>query len=388
MPQRLDTGSLGTAQRTAQGGLAIPATLTRAGVFEYLRADGKMIREWRPLAEVSRPETIASLKNAPVTVRHPSEGRVGPDNYRRHVAGNVGEDVRMDGQHTVATVYVQAADALRSAAAFRDVSCGYDCGRVDETPGVVPAGEPDAGKPYDRIQRDITYNHLAIAVARGRAGSARLYLDAADNAVEEPMQKVEVIGGIEYEVGTPAHADARGRADAADKALKDDNARLRTDAAEAKGKLDAALTRLAALEADAKARQDAADREALVKRAQPVLGKDWKADGLSNEQITAAIIGKAFPEVKLDSVPEAERPAYIKGLLAAVPAAPAAPAPKKPTEAPFRADAAPGARPVSTVARARQDSHMESDGMCGRPMAISRRKPEPFLQPTQTEQMR
>ncbi len=391
MPERLDHGTLGEAKETPQGGLAIPATLTRAGVFEYHR-DGKVVREWRPMAEVSRQATLDSLKNAPLTIRHPKEGAVTPRNFAREAAGHVGADVRMDGTHTAATVYVQSAAGLGAIkSGWRDVSCGYNCDTEDK-PGIVPDGEPDAGKPYDRIQRNITYNHNAI-VPKGRAGTARLNLDAADNAVEdEPMQKIETIGGIEYEVGTPAHADARRRSDEADKAKDAELAKLRADAAEQKGKVAALESEMAKFRADAKARADEAERAALVTKAQVVLGKDWKADGKDAAAITAEILAKKFPEVKLDEHLEAERPAFIKGLLATI-----APAPEK------RADSAGGGPPRkgpqkfapaeanargNVVQRTRLDNADAMDNMCRQPLAFSRRKAQPMLQSTMIENQR
>ncbi len=388
MPERLDYGTLGEVRPTPQGGLAIPAHLTRAGVFTYIR-NGRPVREWRPMAEVSRPATLDSLKNATLTVGHPKDGKVSPKNYQRVAAGHLGDDVRMDGHHTAGTVFVQSEAGLKAIAdGWRDVSCGYNCDAKD-IPGIVPAGEPDAGQPYDRMQTNILYNHPAI-VPHGRAGTARLHLDAADNVAEDSMdvKKIETIGGIEYEVDTPAHGDARTRADAADKAVKDELAKLRADAAEAKGKL-------AALESEAagyrKERQDAADaaaRTELVAKAAIVLGKDWKADGKDAAAITAEIVAKQFPDVRLDAVPEAERAGYVKGLLAGI-KAPAATrndaAPKGkhvPVPRPF-----PGAQ-RSPAAQIRLDSMAESDGMCTRPMAISRQKPQPFLQPTMAENQR
>lgn len=389
MVQRLDHGTLGTAAKTPQGGLAIPATLTRAGVFVY-RKDGHEVREWRPMAEVSRQATLDSLKNATLTVRHPGEGAVTPRNYQRLAAGHVGSDVRMDGTQTAATVYVQSEAGLRAIeSGWRDVSCGYTCD-TDEAPGTVPEGEPDAGQPYDRIQRNIQYNHNAI-VPKGRAGTARLHLDAADNAVEDEPMKIESISGIEYEVGTPAHADARKRADEAAAATAAELAKLRADAAEQKGKLAALEAEAARLKAAEKVRADEAERAALVAKAAVVLGKDWKADGKDNAAITAEILAKRFPEVKLDEHPEAERPAFLKGLFAGIKA-----------EAEKRNDGAGGPprrgpQPFATaevnargnvVQRARLDNADEMDGLCTRPMAISRQKPRPMLQATMIENQR
>lgn len=393
MPERLDYGTLGEAKKTPQGGLAIPAHLTRAGVFTYYR-DGKAVREWRPMAEVSRPETLDSLRNATLTVGHPKSGRVTADNYRGLSVGHVGADVRMDTDKTAATVFVQDKSGLDAIArGWRDLSCGYNCDTKD-TPGIVPAGEPDAGQEYDRVQTNILYNHQAI-VPHGRAGTARLHLDAADNVADitedsmADVKKIEIIGGTEYEVGTPAHAAERARADAADKALKAEVEKLRADAAEARGQLAAAKVRLDAVDkAEAEAAAKVA-RDGLVAKAAVVFGKDWKADGKDDAAITAEILARQFPDVRLDEVAEAERAGFVKGLFAGIKApasqrSDAAPAPKHvPVPRPFPgAPMANGNRPLAD--QYRRDS-MDSPSMTGCGFAIQRKKPQQPSQPTMME---
>lgn len=319
MSYRIDYGTLGEATPTPQGGLAVPADITRAGVFVYRNPDGTERREWRPLAEVSRPETIASLKGATLTVRHPGPGRLAPDNHAKYGRGHVGDDVRMDAGKTAATIYVQGKEALDAIkGGWRQVSAGYDQNIRAES-GVVPAGEPDAGQRYDAIQTNIIYNHVAL-VPNGRAGAGvRLRLDSDGNSDTGEEMKIEIIGGTEYEVGTAAHTAARTRQDATDAAHATEVAKLRTDAAEAAGKVAALTAQLATLSAAEKVRQDAADRVAIIAKAQPVLGKDWKDAGLSNEQCIAAAVAKQYPSVRLDAVDEAIRPAYVKGLWDSLP---------------------------------------------------------------------
>ncbi len=391
MAFRIDYGSLGTAHKTPQGGYAIPADLTRAGVFVYRNPDGSERREWRPLAEVQREDTIASLRGAPLTVRHPAPGRIDPQNHDRYSRGHVGDDVRMDGAKTAATIYAQGKEAIDAIGkGWRQVSCGYDARKMEHTPGIVPEGEPDAGQRYDAIQRDIFYNHVAL-VPKGRAGDeVRLRLDAAGDCLreDEDMTKIEIIGGTEYEVGTPAHAAARTRQDAADAASAAELVKLRNDAAETKGALAAATARLATLEAESKQRADEAERVGVLAKAQPIMGKEWKADGLDNGQIIAAVIAKVHPSIRLDAEPEASRPAFIKGLWASLPAATrtdAAPTGRKQPAppVPFK----PGQRQTFTE-RYRADAMDMGGVMCDRPMAISRRKPEPVLQSTMSENQR
>ncbi len=176
---RVDYGELGQVERTPQGGLKVPAFLTRTGVFTYTGPDGAPIREYRPPEEVFKADSMAMLKGAPVAIDHPPE-TIKPDNFRTYAVGHVGDDVRKEDDKVGATLYVQDQAAIKAIeAGRRELSCGYHVD-VDETPGVTPSGEP-----YDRVQRNIRYNHVAL-VPDGRAGhDVRLRLDAAGNSVAQ-----------------------------------------------------------------------------------------------------------------------------------------------------------------------------------------------------------
>src|SRR5262249_25658712 len=174
---RIDYGSMGGVEATPQGGLRIPAFLTRVGVFEYTGVDGHPIREYRPPEEVFNSDSMSMLKGAPITLDHPPEP-IKPENFRTYNVGHVADDVRRQGDKVAATLYLQDQAACKAIeAGRRELSCGYHTD-VDETPGVAPDGQP-----YDRIQRNISYNHLAL-VDSGRAGhDIRLRLDAAGNSL-------------------------------------------------------------------------------------------------------------------------------------------------------------------------------------------------------------
>lgn len=301
---RLDYGTLGEAAKTTQGGYAIPAALTRAGVFTYISPDGRQIREWRPSSEVFRADTLKTLQNAPFTVGHPRGGVVKAENYSRLSRGHIGSDVRQDGDKTAATVFAQDQEAIRAIEkGQRQISCGYHCD-TENTAGVVPDGEPDAGQRYDRIQRNIVYNHAAL-VPNGRAGGeVRLRLDAdGDSTLGEVMDKVETIGGIEYPSGTPAAIDARARLDAADKALKDELATLRADGAKLKAERDAAVAAHTKLVAEVKEQLSAERLDAAVRNrvevlevAKKHLGADFKADGKDNWAVKLEVLKKVHPD--------------------------------------------------------------------------------------------
>jgi hypothetical protein len=416
---RRDFGSLGDVERTPQGGIKVPATLTRAGVFTYASPTGEPIYEWRPLAEVQKADSLGSLRGAPLTVDHPPS-RIEPSNFRQFTTGHVGDDVRMEKDKVAATLYVNDAEAIRAIdAGRREVSCGYHCD-VDETPGVVPDGEPDAGKPYHRIQRGIGYNHLAL-VPDGRAGAdVRLRLDSAGDVITEESEsmdkiietKIEMIEGVEYTVGTPAHAKARNDVAEKAQAQKAEIAKLRADAQKDRERADSASKALGDLRTKVKStltveRLDAAvkARAGVVVAAQRILGKEFKADGRTNGAIKRAVIAKVHPEIKLDGASKDFVNGLWRGVLARLSGGEKVRAAEggERTDAaerllrdtaPFpseRRDAAEGSRKLRSVEQARQDAIDEGDTRSSRPLALSRRdkfKPlssHPMLQGAQLE---
>lgn len=179
MAFRYDTVKLGPPRRLDDGRLIVDATLTRTGVFVYRNPDGSERREYRAPDVVFKKDSLESLKLAPVTNGHPPV-MVNAENAKTYTIGQVGESVRRDGNHVVATIVVNdAATIAEMERGKQETSCGYGCD-LDETPGVSPDGER-----YDARQMNVTYNHLAIVEA-GRAGSARVRMDGADALIEIP----------------------------------------------------------------------------------------------------------------------------------------------------------------------------------------------------------
>lgn len=169
-------------QTTPQGGLRIPARFTRIGVLEYELPDGTKRREYRPPDEVFRPESMATLVEAPVTHLHPPTGKVDASTYSVFSKGHVSSDVGPENDRYLAgTAVVQDADTVRRVGERElvEISAGYTS-KLDMTPGITPEGEP-----YDCIQRDIKYNHVALLPrGEGRAGpEVSLRLDSNGHQV-------------------------------------------------------------------------------------------------------------------------------------------------------------------------------------------------------------
>lgn len=306
MPLRFDVGTLEGVEKTPQGGFRVAAHLTRTGIFHYDDGKGGMVAEYRPPDEVSHADSLATLLDAPFTVGHP--GLVTPDNHSQHATGHV-RDPRMDGERVAATVVVQGRKAIRAIEkGTRQISCGYTC-TLDEVPGLAPNGER-----YDRVQRGIRYNHVAL-VDRGRAGDdVRLRLDSAGNQSNgDTEMEFERIDGVKYEVGSEAHAAAAKVRDKAEAeraqrfdALTADVTKFKT-LSEAVAADKAKLTDQVALLSDPKRLDEAvAARAMLIDRARGILGKnadgtERKFDGKSDTEIKLEVVAAAYPSMKFDA---------------------------------------------------------------------------------------
>jgi len=321
---RYDVAVLGNAEKTSQGFLRMPAHLTRAGILEYRRADGTTIRELRPAAEVFAPQSLATLRAAPVTDLHPTE-MISPANVRKLSIGIVSEDVRADGELVAAAVTVQEADAIAAVerGERREISCGYRC-RIDATPGTY------RGQKYDQVQRDIVYNHVALGPRNwGRAGrDIALRIDAAagdDTQPDATVFRLDAADALSITPTAPPTAAGKRRApvdmttidldgahvevprDVAPKILQ--ALSVRTDALgevvierderdEKIATLEERIDQLEAAlrEAPAKIEAAARERSAVIERVKPVLGEDaTRLDGMTVRAMQEAFLAKVNP---------------------------------------------------------------------------------------------
>lgn len=186
--RRFDFGELRAATRTPQGFLMCPGFATRCGVFPYKDAKGAIRRELRHPDDVLDPESLKTLKFAPVTIDHPPV-MITPENVEEYSKGHTGDRVEVNRDLVDVDLIVQSQDAIDAVEknGMRELSSGYDADIVEES-GVYN------GTPYDYRQKNIRYNHVAI-VKRGRAGpEVRLRLDSADAVQQgEDMTPSEAI---------------------------------------------------------------------------------------------------------------------------------------------------------------------------------------------------
>lgn len=323
------------ATRTPEGFVQDSPILSRVGVFEYRQPDGTTRKEFRPPEEVFHADHLASIAGKPITNEH--HGRITADNAAGKIIGATLSPGRADGENLIGDIVIHDATATASK---RELSLGYTLD-LDETPGEYN------GIRYDAVQRNLRVNHLAL-VSRGRAGNARLNLDAADAVIVStedddtmPLIKIRLDSGIEYDA-SPEVAVALTAAQAAVKTEKD-----RADAATVeRDKLQAQVDGHAAALASAatQARADAAARLKLEADASG-LGVKFAQDAKDTD-IRVAVI----KHVRGDSVDlTGKSDAYI--------------------EASFDMALADGKKAAETAAKNRQDASGTGNRQGGTPPA-------------------
>jgi len=289
------------ATRTDEGYLVDTPVLTRTGVFEYRDSAGNVRREYRPPEEVFHADSLASLRGKPVTDGHP--GKVDSKNFRQHVIGTMLSEGRRDGNNMVGDLIIY--DTTSVDAGNKELSLGYEL-ELDETPGISPEGER-----YDAVQRKLRYNHNAV-VKRGRAGVARLNLDAADavTKTEEEhdmnMVKIRLDSGLSYDAAPEVanelerlRAEVKTATAKADtEAARADTEKARADKAEAgiaKAREDAHGAALARVKLEAAATQhkvefkaDTADRALREGVIKAIRGDSFDLAGKSDGYVEAA----------------------------------------------------------------------------------------------------
>ncbi len=301
------------AVTTPEGFIEDSPILSRTGIFLYRDGAGKIRREYRPPDEVFSQDHLSSMKGKPITDGHP--GAVTAQNAKAHAVGTVLTPGRQDGEDLRADIIIH--DPTPIAAGKKELSLGYSVD-LDETPGEFN------GERYDAVQRNLRVNHLAL-VERGRAGNARLSLDAADAVITEEttmnMEKVRLDSGISYDAAPEVAQELnRVRQDATKARVDADKEAARADAAEAevkKLKTDADKMRedarkdiRARMDLEAKAdshgvkiKQDQSDRDIQVAVITAIRGDGVDLTGKSDDYVSAAYdLAVADKQVRQDTI--------------------------------------------------------------------------------------
>lgn len=156
------------------GSFWLDARVTRVGVMKYPYLDKKTGKEVvdryvKLPEEIFSQETMDSLVGVPLTLHHPYDTMVNPSNFNVLSVGMVMFKPLNENQTLLrCRVLVTNRNILEALAKKIDkgenweLSCGYGCD-LDNVTGSFN------GEPYNVIQRNIRYNHLAL-VKKGRAG--------------------------------------------------------------------------------------------------------------------------------------------------------------------------------------------------------------------------
>lgn len=164
-----------TRKTNPEGILKAGAVLTRSGKFQYLRSelglsgDG-VIEIDRTLDTLSHPTTLESLRDAPITIDHPSEG-VTKDNFKQVVVGYVAGTPKIVGDLVVGDVIIGDNEAqLALEAGLKELSPGYDFNISEDN---------------TKTEGPLRVNHLAL-VEKGRSGPGVKVLD------REPLEELDM----------------------------------------------------------------------------------------------------------------------------------------------------------------------------------------------------
>ncbi|EKR46137.1 PF09979 family protein [Leptospira interrogans serovar Grippotyphosa str. LT2186] len=317
--------------------LRCPLVLARAGVFQYVYPDGRIVREAKLPEELFSPETLASIPGRPITKNHPpiadNDGLINDTNYSKYAKGSLGDSVEVKDNKEIwvkETIWdAELKDSLKRGEK-RQISPGFRS-RLDWTPGVFE------GQEYDVVQRDIRFNHSAH-VDKGRAGdSVRVYLDHAelpdnmsmavmmtDNQKGENMSdKRDLIkdfrnflknSGVarndsEPSQGqpesTPTKDDKPTPSQETDKTKDDLIKSLSTQVATLTEALAEMKKLLASAMAPATQDSIAQNRIKLIETVKSIK-PNTKTDGVSARDLKGIVINESFPTAKLDSIDDQE----------------------------------------------------------------------------------
>jgi hypothetical protein len=152
---------------TEDGYMVAMPRVARTGIQLYSgdevgKPDMKVVRVFRPEAEVFNSDSLHSYAHRPLTNDHPPEP-VTSENWKKYATGDTGEDVVRDGEFVRVPLVMMDKQAVKDYKdGKRELSLGYTCD-LAWTPGTAPNGEA-----YDAVQTNIRANHLAqVKAARG-----------------------------------------------------------------------------------------------------------------------------------------------------------------------------------------------------------------------------
>ena len=178
--------------KDGSGFLRIEGVAAVEGVLEYRREDGTTRRELVTDDTLRRMDSD-DLVGKPVTLRHPSTGRVTPSTAQALSAGAV-LGSRVEQGARLVDMSITRADAIAAIESgdFSELSPGYVV-QLDETPGV----HAEHGR-YDAVQTVRQYNHLALCESgTARGGAACMIRTDQETDMREALMRLLRSGGMD-----------------------------------------------------------------------------------------------------------------------------------------------------------------------------------------------
>lgn len=314
-------------EETGEGYLKLKGIIAKPGIYPYIEG-GRVIREFVPPEELFSQETVRSADGVPLTDDHPTQAGIPvmltSGDAPVHARGAVMSPAIEDGKLS-ARIAIWDKDCIEATVSgkTRQLSIGRTT-RLEETSGHWN------GEPYDRIQRNIRINHVAV-VDRGRQGpEVKFLIDRGESMLTYRCDK-----GTDVQIAPEAMDDLNSR----NKKITDLEAKIKTDSAE----LESLKTRLAAVNPSAPDPKGDAEKQKLLTQiealtasvasfeqkynslkesvpgmvdamvqekteltdAAKAVAPDVKVDGLSPREIRLKVIEKKLPyesTIKVDSL--------------------------------------------------------------------------------------
>lgn len=301
MAERLDFFQF-NAEIDKNGFLSDFPVVGRIGILTYQNADGTIRRELRLPEDVFSLDSLATYEGKPVTLEHPADGKVTPENAKGLVVGAIASKGFRDEDTVRCKVAVWDKTAISNVTGGErtGLSLGYTVD-LEETPGEWN------GAKYDAIQRNPRINHLSI-VKYPRAGRVAHFNSVKtdsfyflDDKEINNMGKIKLDSGIEYEAAPEVIAEyTKLRKDYDDVKEKCENFRKRADSLA--GELEAVKAKEPDME---KIRKDAFEEAKKAVKARLEIEKTAdalkiKCDGLTDAEVMKAIIKKKAPSINCD----------------------------------------------------------------------------------------
>ena len=300
--------------RNKSGFLLVPITFMKIGVLLYRDWDtGNIIREYVSLEELKK--SLISANGTVYTNEHPQD-MVYPDNWSKYTLGCIHSVTLRDDTFLDAIATIYDPDEIRAIETTdkEEISAGYWCDTFDTPNAISPDNES-----YDKEQKDIEYNHIS-RVWFGRAGEdVKIKKNIRKNNADIPIyyqiqdennnlnnfKKNErlvtmIINGRDVKMNEADEVfmtQFLKDKEAAEKKNEADLKEIQKKNTEAQAELDITKKKLNDLESK-DWKREVKNREDLESFVKPVLGNDFKFEGLSDTQVKRNYLEVLDSEIK------------------------------------------------------------------------------------------